>query len=383
MAARDRYDLRKIRKQIKKKLHKERDPNEFRPAKAEGNKTYKYRFIVLGPIEAGDMIADGEKADQTMEEFFITDGAHYLEGKRFGCPRAINDDNCEVCEYGFDLMSETDDKAKRSEIAKKLLASQYYKVNIYFLPHKNNPTPDELVGRVMWFNSPKTVFDKWWECLCRDDDGGDPDEPEAHGVFFDELSSYVFQLHVKQKGLGNSYEESKFLATKGTIPIAKKDKKIDEEKIAEIMAKRHNLWAKLPDINMAELSRLASNLSGGAEDSDGGGFDKDETKDQKDKDQKDKDQKDKDAKAKKEKAEKAKAKKAKDTKAKKDTKVKKDEDDEVIDEDDDVVDDDDIADEAPFEEGDEKSGDEVVDNDSNDDAEVDDLLDQLVDGDDD
>ena len=279
MPPRDRYDLKAIRNQIKKRLHKDRDPTEFRPAKAEDGKVYKYRFIVLPPFSEGDIIEGDSKAENTMEQFFITDGSHYMEGKKLGCPRAINDDSCPLCDYGFELMGETDDKKQRSEIAKRLLSTIYYKCNIYFWPHKNNPTPDELVGKVFWYNSPKTVFDKFWDCLCRDDDGGDPHDREAFGVFYDELAAYVFQLEVKQKGLGNNYENSKFLAASGTLPIARNDNKPDTKRIAEILAQRHDLYAKRPDVELDKIQALTDSLAG-KEPEDGGGFDKDETKSQ-------------------------------------------------------------------------------------------------------
>jgi len=385
MAARDRYDVNKIRQQIKKKLRRERDPTEFRPPKAEKEKSYKFRFIILPPFDEGDPV-DGGEASATMEEFFVTDGAHWLENKRLGCPRAIHDDKCEICQLGFDLLKETDEKEKRTKILKDIISNQYYKVNIYFPPLKNNPTPQEYVGKVFWFNAPKTVFDKWWDCICRDNDGGDPDDPEAFGVFFDELSAYVFQLEVVLKGLGNNYEKSKFLATRKPRALSVKDGKPNEAKIKEVLAMRHDLFTKRADTDLEEVKRIAINL-GADVDEGGGGFDGDETTDKK-----------KSGKKSEKKSSKPKPKPKKSKKPDPEPEPEpepEDDDDDVVEDDDDVVEDDPIVDESGDDEGDdddaveddesEESGDDDEPgddgDDDDDDDEVDDLLAQLEDND--
>ena len=280
MARRDKYDIHKIRDQVKKKVGKHSDPFEFKPPKAEDGKTpIKFRFYILPPFEEGDELATAA-AEQSMDEFFLRNGSHYIDNKRHGCPRVINDDGCGVCQHGFDLMSETTDRDQRRAIAQRLLPGTYYMVNIYFPNCK--PNPEELRGQVRWYNCPKTVFDMWEDCLFRDDDGGDPQEPLPFGVFYDEENAYLFQLEVVKQGQGNNYGKSKFFVTESmqTRPLSGKADAPDEAKIAEILAKRHNLFDKLPDVVPADIERVARNLSGdeGDEGDPGGGFDADETK---------------------------------------------------------------------------------------------------------
>lgn len=279
MARRDKYDIHKIRSQVKKKVGKHSDPTEFRPPKAEdGKPAIKYRFYILPPYEEGAELANGP-ADQGMGEFFVRNGSHWIESKRLGCPRVINEGDCPICQHGFDLMSETDVREERRNIAQKLLPGTYYMVNLYFPPIK--PNPEELQGQVRWYNCPKTVFDMWEDCLFRDDDGGDPQEPLPYGVFYDEEEAYLFQLDVVKHGQQNSYTASKFFVTESmqTRPLAGKSGEPDLKKIGAILAKRHELHSKLPDVSMVDIERIASNLTGdGDGDGGGGGFDTDETK---------------------------------------------------------------------------------------------------------
>ena len=108
-------------------------------------------------------------------------------------------------------------------------------------------------------------------------------EPLPYGVFFDEFSAYMFQLEVSKKGRGNNYESSRFLC-RSRIPLAIKAGGVpDEDKIRAILTQRHNLFAKLPSVDITKLQQIAQNLrSGGSEQSkstngDGAGFDQDET----------------------------------------------------------------------------------------------------------
>ena len=281
MARREEYDLAKIRAQVKKKVDRERDPDEFRPPKAEEGKIYKYRFFILPPFRSGEKLSHATVASKTMEQFFIPTGAHFVDNKRHGCPRVIQEDSCAICQHAFDLMKETTDKDVRSKIAKDLLPATYYMVNIFFPNIDSNP--EEIRGRVKWYNCPKTVFDMWMECLYRDSDGGDPESPEAFGLFYDELAAYTFELVVKKVGRGNNYEKSHFVTGAGITarPIARgKDGKVDESIIDKILAVRHDLFAKVPEVNQKDIARIASNLAAGGEfaENEAGGFDADETK---------------------------------------------------------------------------------------------------------
>jgi len=280
MSRSGKYDIHKIRNQVREKVGKKKDPTEFRPPKAEdGQPAIQFRFFVLPPFAEGDELATGP-ATQGMEEFFIRNGSHYLDNKRLGCPRVINDDECPICQHGFDLMKETEVKDQRRDIAKRLLPGTYYMVNIYFPNIDKNP--EELRGQVRWYNCPKTVFDIWEDCLYRDDDGGDPQEPLPFGVFYDEEEAYLFRLEVVKQGQANSYTKSKFFLTESlqAVPIGGKAGHPDHKKIIEILSKRHDLFDKVPDVSAADIEGVARNLTGDGDDS-SSGFDADETQDKK------------------------------------------------------------------------------------------------------
>jgi hypothetical protein len=280
------YDIEAIRQQVRAKMKKGKDPTEFRAPKAEGDKTLKFRFYILPPLQIGDVCNDGKSTcEREMDLFAIANGSHYIDNKRIGCPRAINEEDCAICNYGFDLLNEVDGsteegKKKRSEISRALLPAQYNLVNIYFPTIDTNP--EEVRGRVFWYNAPKTLVDMWLECLYRDDDGGDPDEPLPFGVFYDECDAYLFQLEVFKDGQMNSYKRSKFMVSTSLksrpIAVDKATKKIDMKRIKEILAKRHNLWEKMPTINQEEIAKVAAALSGRAATklAASGGFDHDE-----------------------------------------------------------------------------------------------------------
>lgn len=276
------YDIEKIRQQVKQKIKKIRDPSEFRVPKVEEGKTLKFRFFVLPPLSQGDTCNEGKSTCEVGAElFYIPSGAHYIDNKRIGCPRVINDEECQICQYGFDLMQEVDNSTKqgkdrRSAISKQIMPAQYYLVNLYF--PSTDVNPEEVRGRVLWWNAPKTVVDKWLDCLYRDDDGGDPSEPLPYGVFFDENAASMFQLEVCKDGQMNSYKTSKFLTTIKPRPIcAEKDGKAITKRIADVLSKRHNLYEKLPTINYEEIAKVAAALSGrAANNAASSGFDHDE-----------------------------------------------------------------------------------------------------------
>src|SRR4051794_26319757 len=97
------YDIDAIRAQVRKKMGGGgKDPNEFRPPKAEDGKEVHYRFFILPGFSAGDTLSAGEAA-RSMDLFFVDSGSHYIENKIWGCPRVIDGDPCELCDYAFGL----------------------------------------------------------------------------------------------------------------------------------------------------------------------------------------------------------------------------------------------------------------------------------------
>ena len=261
-----RYDIEAIRQQVKKRLKREKDPTEFRPDKAKDGQTIKYRFYVLPPIQEGDTICDSKQTSKhSMSLFCLQSGVHWIENKQLGCPRVVNEEDCEICTYAFDLMKDIPagtevGKAERSKVRKALLPGEYSKVNIYFVYSDTNP--ESLRGQVLWFNAPKTVVDIWMACLYRDDDGGDPEEPLAYGVFFDEMCAPQFQLECTKNGDYNDYKTSKFLTSKKRPIALLEDGSPDLKRIKLILAKRHNLFEKMPEVDHAEIRRIAANLAG-------------------------------------------------------------------------------------------------------------------------
>jgi hypothetical protein len=123
---------------------------------------------------------------------------------------------------------------------------------------------------------PKTIFDKLDECLARNDDGGDPDDPQPWGLFYDEENAYPLSLSICKHGEYNSYTETKLLSRCG--PIAGSD-----EEITEILARRHDIPSKYPkrtSDNLKTLQGFVDALMDGVDDSGGDGFDTDESKEE-------------------------------------------------------------------------------------------------------
>ena len=262
-----RYDIEAIRQQVKKRIKSGgKDPTEFKVQKADPGQVIQYRFFILPGLQEGDTICGGKAtAKKSMEMFGIPSGAHFIENKRLGCPRVINEEDCEICDYAFDLMKDIPNdtqagKDERGKIRQNLLPGSYSKVNLYFTNSSVNP--ENMRGQVLWWDAPKTVVDLWLACLYRDDDGGDPDDPQAYGVFYDEMCAPQFQLEVKQKGKNNSYETSKFLNSKKRPIVVDENGKADMKRITAILEQRHNLFDKMPDVDHDEIRRIAANLAG-------------------------------------------------------------------------------------------------------------------------
>lgn len=263
-----KYDLDKMRNKLKEREKGKRvDANEFIPPKAKpGAPKLVYRFFVLGPVSAGDPVLNGV-ASQDMALYYVPNGAHWISNKPHACPRIHDENECEICQLGFDLMSDCPKgeagKKARSAIAKNLLPQERYAINIYF-PNINE-NPEELRGRVMWYNAPKTVIHIMDECINRDN-AGDPQDPKAFGVFFDENAAYLFQLEVGEKSTYNNYETSKFLAIGGPQPIVRAKDSTGKivahtKKIQEILNMRHDLFTKFDARDPAKISSLAIQLA--------------------------------------------------------------------------------------------------------------------------
>jgi len=236
------YDLEAIRSKMRQKKGSGRkDPNEWRPDKAEAGKTLKWKFFILPPLDGMDM-------------WYYEHGNHFIESKVLECPR-IHDDGvtCPLCQFGFDLMKDTDEKEERRAIAKKYLSSSRYSVNIYFPAIET--TPADLRGKVMWFSMPKSVYDICESVIMRDPPAADAVEPEPYGIFFDPKNAMPFVLEARKKGEYNSYESSHFIGKK--MPITKND-------IDEVLAQRHNIPTLFSARDADALQSIVDNLTGTA-----------------------------------------------------------------------------------------------------------------------
>lgn len=253
------YDAAKIRSLVKQ-LTGSGDPHEFRPPKAKDGEELNYRFFVLPPLTKGDKCAGGT-ATGTMDTFFLKNGVHWINQKPYPCPRLISGDDCPLCTTGFDLLRDESDKEVRKKIARTWLSQSLYTVNIYFPNIKTNP--EDVRGKVKFFNSQKTIFDTWYACLMREDPG-DVVDPKAFGVFFDEYAAYIYQLEISKNGEWNNYKTSKFLASANRMPIVCNEKREPiDQRIHEVLAQRHDLFQKIgkPDLN--QLNKLAKHLRHG------------------------------------------------------------------------------------------------------------------------
>lgn len=261
--------LDKIRAKMKARSGggRQRDPHEFRAPKVQKGQTFKVKAYVLPPLNRGEMCSSGEEAKIGMDDlFYFPVGFHWINNKYHPCPRIFDGDDCPYCSFGFDLMRETDDREARSEISRTYLPRTQYAVNLYFPPFKT--TPEEFRGKVMYYALPKTIFDKLEECIQRDDDGGDADDPMPFGLFYDPENAYTLAIEITKKGEYNNYENSKFLpASLG--PIAKDDKKIQA-----ILDMRHDIPDKYDDRDPSALRKIVAEIMN-TDDSDG--FDADET----------------------------------------------------------------------------------------------------------
>jgi len=264
------YDVQAIRKKLQGSSRgRFNDPDMFKPEKAQDQIIpLKYRFFVLPPIMKGDTTNSGPAA-KSMEQFFVTHGNHWVNDRPHPCPRIYSEgaDECPICSFGFDLLREEQNQEKRRLILNQWMPQSYYMVNIYFPPVKTNP--EDLRGKVKFYNASKTLFDQWTSCLLRDD-AGDPEDPQAFGVFFDESAAFCYQLEVLKSGRNNSYKTSKFLPNGGEpVAIATAAKTINK-----ILDSRIDLYSKIEEPDLDKIKQLANAMVNGDDDD---GFDEDET----------------------------------------------------------------------------------------------------------
>ena len=136
-----------------------RDPLEFRPPRVKPGEEKIYYFRILPMLQKGETCIGGVSQFESKEAaWYYRNGQHILGKEWLSCPRTFNDEECPICQFGFDLMRDNTDKAYRSKVAKQYLSQQRWCVNIYLL--NTNSNPEELRGQVMRYNLPKTVFDK-------------------------------------------------------------------------------------------------------------------------------------------------------------------------------------------------------------------------------
>jgi hypothetical protein len=233
--------LQRIRQQmLSRKGGGNKDPNEYRFPNVKGNDMFAIPMIVLPPtVSMGDL-------------WFYLNGAHFINNKRHECPRIHDNQDCALCQFGFDLMEGVQGKDERSNIARMYLAKARWAINVYFPPVKQ--VPEELRDKVMWCNLPKALYDKCEACIMRDDTG-DESDPQACGIFYDVQNCYVLKVVVEARGDYNDYKSSGFLPT-SRRPLAP-----SAEKIQEILSRRHDLPAKFSARDSEALMEIVRDLT--------------------------------------------------------------------------------------------------------------------------
>jgi len=271
------YDVEAIRKRLKQSIGgKFNDPDQFRPDSAKStSEPIKYRFFILPPLSEGDALKTGI-IGRTMDQFFIQHADHWFNNRPTPCPRMWDNKDCPICQYGFDLLREEKDENARRDIIKNWMPTTYFLVNIYFPKWDGNP--EELRGKVKFYNASKTCFDQWTAALLRDDKGDD-EEPQAHGIFFDENAAFLYQLEVLRQGRSNSYKTSKFVTSDGIpVPMVGKRGEPNLKGIDTLLKLRHNLWEKVEAADDDKIQRLYKVMTEGDVNNGGdAGFDDDET----------------------------------------------------------------------------------------------------------
>lgn len=262
MAGISQADKQKLLERMRAKQQEQsgfRDATEWRAPKLKKDEEKKFRIVILPPLEKGDTCVGGT-ASESMDFWYLFHGHHFINKKRYECPRVHPEKgDCPLCSTGFDLMRETDDKKVRSALAKEWLSQQNYAANIYFENHKDNP--EDLRGKVLWWSVPNAVF-QICDKAFKNDDPGDEDNPQAHGLFFDPEAAFPLIVEIHVKNDYNNYESSKMLGK--ARPIAGTQEEIDA-----ILAKRHDLVKKFESRDIKALEKLLQDKLGGAGESSG------------------------------------------------------------------------------------------------------------------
>lgn len=275
------YDVEAIRKKIKQaQAGKFSDPDEFRPAKGKSaTEPIVYRCFVLPPFDVGESIGGGPAKKSMENQFYLTHANHWIADKPHPCPRVWDNTPCKICEQGFKLLKDeriSKDDDKRKAVVKQWMPTQQYTMNLYFPPMR--PNPEDLQDRVMFYNAPKTICDICTAALMHDD-AGDPENPRAFGVFYDENNAFLLDIEVLKQGTQNSYKTSRLLAKPRPMAVKEDGTTPDKVKLAKILAARHNLFDKIEIPDAEKINRAFAMMEGddSHDDNKRGGFDQDET----------------------------------------------------------------------------------------------------------
>lgn len=235
MSEQRRKQLEAMRARVRKKSNNRvQDPHEFRAPNMGGQEGEKlFYFYVLPPKEEDGI-------------FFYPNGAHWINKRSHECPRLHDGEECALCTLMFDLMEGAENKQEKSEIGKKYGAKQKYAINIYFTDDKEN---GEYANKVMWYNAPWQVYQKFESCLEKDGPGNKHD-PQAWGDFYNPEEAYLFRLSVQNKGGYSNYESSQFIpSSRGPIPNAD-----------DIINSLHNLSSKFEERDPEGIQKIVDKL---------------------------------------------------------------------------------------------------------------------------
>lgn len=258
--------MERLRKNREAKNKKFRDPHEWRP-KYKDDEEQEFRVIVLPPLLEGDkcLDKDGEpiKCKDDWDFWYFQHGHHFIKKQRLQCPRQHSGDDCPMCDVGFDLMRDVDDKKQKSAIAREWLSSEQHAVNILFTNHKINP--EELRGQVKWWNMPSKI---WLQCEAaldrKEEDAGDEEDPKPYGMFFDPDNAFPVKVILNEKAGYNNYDGSALLGK--SSPISK-----NEDEIENILSKRNDIPSKFDEPDIEALTKvvedkLSSQMEGSFDD---------------------------------------------------------------------------------------------------------------------
>ena len=137
--------LAKIRKKMKERKGGgfRKDPYEYRVPKTKEGEEINLYLRVLPELSKGET-CEGGMSTRDYEFYFYLQGAHWINNKKYECPRLHDDAECPICDLAFELFNETSDENERREIAKKYLPRTYYAINVYFLAEKSGTSFSHL-----------------------------------------------------------------------------------------------------------------------------------------------------------------------------------------------------------------------------------------------